>query len=277
MTLSVYYPSFNLLGKNSYDDYKLIVTHFEGDQGETDAFLGMEPVYSDSADGTRRIDYGAKFSNVAVPRITVMKSDGTDFTVEEVRKVLKWTTGSRKNSYLELCEWDEKTNAWKSKFRFLGRTTMAYQQKLDARTVGIIIEFTTVSPFAYSPIQTITKTINGTTEITIQHDTDDIDTLIYLDTTFQNSTGNSLKIYNPTLEETTEVANLVANEKINLSSNGFITSDKPTKTFGTDFNHVYPRFGYGADTLQVTGNGTITFQYIYYINAQIIKFTILNL
>ena len=77
MTLSVYYPSFNLLGKNSYDDYKLIVTHFEGDQGETDAFLGMEPVYSDSADGTRRIDYGAKFSNVAVPRITVMKSSSS--------------------------------------------------------------------------------------------------------------------------------------------------------------------------------------------------------
>ena len=263
--MSVYYNAFNLFGKNSYDDYKLIVTHFEGDQGESDSYLGMEPIYSDSANGTVRRDYGARFNNVATPRITVMKSDGSDFTVDEVRKFLKWTTGSRKNSYLELCEWDEIANVWAPKFRFLGRTTMAYQQKLDARTVGLIIEFTTVSPFAFSPVQTITQPIYGQADITIQHDTDDIDTLIYLDTTFTNTNGDSLKIYNAVLDETTIVNNLVANEKIYMSSNEFITSDQPAKTFGSDFNYVYPRFGYGADVLQITGNGVIEFQYIYYI------------
>ena len=149
--MSVYHPSFNLLGKNSHDDYNLIVAHFDADNGEHDTWLGMDPIYSESSCGTRRIDYGAKFNDVAKPRITLVKSDLSDFTAQEVKDFLKWTTGHRQNSYLELCEWNESEDIWISKFRFLGRTTSAYQQKLDSRTIGLVIEFTTVSPFAYSP------------------------------------------------------------------------------------------------------------------------------
>ena len=263
--MSVYYPSFNFLSKNSYDDYHLVVTHFDADQGESDAWLGMDPIYSDSADGTKRLDYGAKFNSVVSPRITVIKSDGTDFTRSEVRQFLKWTTGSRKNSYLELCEWNESENKWEAKFRLLGRTTKAYQQKLDARTIGLIIEFTTISPFAYSPVMSCEYEINGTQEIIIEHDTDDLDTLIGLDVSFNNTSGNSLVIYNEALDESTEIGNLAINETVTLDSNGFIKSDKPTRIFGNDFNYVFPRFGYGADVLSVTGHGTVKFEYIYFI------------
>lgn len=263
--MSVYYPSFNFLNKNSYDDFNLIVSHFDGDQGESDTWLGMDPIYSDSSDGTKRHDYGAKFNSVATPKITVIKADGTDFTTQEVRQFLKWTTGSRKNSYLELCEWNENADTWETKFRFLGRTTKAYQQKLDARTIGLIIEFTTISPFAYSPLMSCEYEINGTQEIIIEHDTDDLDTLIGLDVSFNNTSGDSLVIYNETLGESTEISNLVVNEVVTLDSNGFIKSDKPGRIFGNDFNYVFPRFGYGADVLSVTGHGTIKFEYIYFI------------
>ena len=263
--MSNYYPSFNFLNKNSYDDYHLIVASFDGDSGESDAWLGMDPVYSDAADGTVRLDYGAKFNSVATPKITVIKSDGSDFTVAEVRQFLKWTTGSRKNSYLELCEWNFKDEKWDVKFRLLGRTTKAYQQKLDARTVGLIIEFTTVSPFAFSPVMNCKHTINGENTITIEHDNDDVDTLIYLNTKFENTNGDSLQIYNQALDETTEIKNLAVNEIVTLDSNGFIKSDKPNKIFGNDFNYVFPRFGCGADTLVVSGYGSIEFEYIYYI------------
>ena len=261
--MSVYHPSFNFLNKNSYDDFNLIVSHFDGDQGESDTWLGMDPIYSDSADGTRRIDYGAKFNSVATPKITVIKADGTDFTVQEVRQFLKWTTGSRKNSYLELCERED--DKWVSKFRLLGRTTKAYQQKLDARTIGLIIEFTTVSPFAYSPVISCEYEINGTKEIIIDHDTDDLDTLIGIDVSFNNIGGNSFVMYNALLDERTEVKNLVANETITLNSNGFIKSDKPGRIFGNDFNYVFPRFGYGADVFNVTGHGVIKLEYMYFI------------
>lgn len=147
--MSSYYPSFQYMGLNSLKDKKLIVVAFDADQGEVDTFLGMDCIYTEKADGTRRLDYGAKFNSVATIKISVMKRNQEDFTVSEVRDFLKWTTGIRKNSYLDLMSGDT------VKCSFLGRVTNAYQQKIDARTVGLSIEFTSVSPWAYSPLQTI--------------------------------------------------------------------------------------------------------------------------
>lgn len=147
--MSAYVPSFNYMGLNSLKDKNLIVVSFDADQGEMDTFLGMDCIYTDNYNGTKRIDYGAKFNSVATVKISVIKRNGGDFTVSEVRDFLKWTTGVRKNSYLDFVVED------KIQCSFLGRVTNAYQQKLDARTVGLAIEFTSVSPWAYSPIQHI--------------------------------------------------------------------------------------------------------------------------
>ena len=241
--MSSYYPSFsytapNGIKYNSYKDKNLIVVHFEsGDSGEVDTFLGMEPVYADNVYGTRRFDYGAKYNNVAVIRISVMKADGKDFTVAEVRDFLRWTTGSRTTSYLDLMDGED------VKASFLGRVTAVYQQKLDARIVGFVIEHTSVSPYAYSPIQHIGCSftqklsvdedgvlikdegilnidgngvlINGAFDITdngemhidnsvvikIFNDTDDLSDYVYLDTIFTNNTSDHIVIKNQTLYE----------------------------------------------------------------------------
>ena len=95
--MGVYYPSFNYMGINSLKDKKLIVTAFDADNGEVETFLGMEPIYTESSDGSRRIDYGAKFNSVAVIKISVIKASQKDFTVAEVRDFLKWTTGAKQN------------------------------------------------------------------------------------------------------------------------------------------------------------------------------------
>ena len=145
--MASYYPSFNYKGLNSLNDKNLIVVAFDADEGEMDTFLGMDPIYTEKYDGTRRIDYGAKFNSVATVKISVVKANRSDFTVSEVRDFLKWTTGARNNSYLDLLIDGE------VRFSFLGRVTNAYQQKLDARTIGLSIEFTSVSPWAYSPQQ----------------------------------------------------------------------------------------------------------------------------
>lgn len=145
--MASYYPSFTYMGINSLTDKHLRVVAFDADSGECDTFLGMDPIYTDKYDGTRRIDYGAKFNSVAVIKISVIKLNKTDFTVAEVRDFLKWTTGARQTSYLDLMSGDM------VRFSFLGRVTNAYQQKIDSRTIGLTIEFTSVSPWAYSPIQ----------------------------------------------------------------------------------------------------------------------------
>lgn len=150
--MSSYYPSFNYMGLNSFKDKNLVVASFDVDQGECDTFLGMESIYTNNYDGTRRLDYGARHNNVALVKIAVIKANRSEFTVAEVRDFLKWTTGARKVSYLDLLVEDE------IKCSFLGRVINAYQQKLDARTIGLAIEFESVSPWAYSPLQTISCT-----------------------------------------------------------------------------------------------------------------------
>ena len=275
---------------------------FEPDQGEHDTFLGMEPIYTDKYDGSRRLDYGAKFNSVAVIKISVIKRNKKDFTVAEVRDFLKWTTGSRTNSYLDLMVGNE------VRFSFLGRVTNAYQQKLDARTVGLSIEFTSVSPWAYSPIQYVGYSSNqsmdvdsdgvlykvGTTtafhinengtlyddsifdiesdgtlyfdntpKIEIDNKTDDLYTPVYLNTVFENGTSDTLLITNTTLDETTRITSISQNEVITLSSEQFILSDNTSKIFGNSFNYIWPRLAPGVNELIIDMNGSGNIEFSY--------------
>ena len=262
----------------------------------------MEPIYTDKYDGSRRIDYGAKFNSVAVVKISVIKRNGKDFTVAEVRDFLKWTTGARTNSYLDLMVGDE------IKFSFLGRVTNAYQQKLDSRTIGLSIEFTSVSPWAYSPIQYVGYSSNqsmdvdsngvlsklGTTtafhinesgtlyddsifdietdgtlyfdntpKIEIDNKTDDLYTPVYLHTVFENGTSDTLTIENITTDEKTRITSISKNEVITLSSEQFILSDKTSKIFGNSFNYIWPRLAPGVNELVIDMNGTGSIEFTY--------------
>lgn len=292
--MASYYPSFTYMGLNSLKDKHLRVVAFDADSGEHDTFLGMDPIYTDKYDGTRRIDYGAKFNSVAVIKISVVKLNKTDFTVAEVRDFLKWTTGIRQTSYLDLVSGDT------VKFSFLGRVTNAYQQKMDARTVGLTIEFTSISPWAYSPIQSegydsnqglildsegiLQKTdtmsqlqidtsgvlynnmildlsdkgtvyINTSRIFQINNKTDDLYTPIYLNTTVTSNIKSDVSIKNVTLDEETVIQNVAANEVITLSDKQFILSDKSERVFGNDFNFKWPRLAPGVNDFIITMDG----------------------
>lgn len=259
--MSVYCSSFNYLGVNSLTDHNLMVAHFEPDNGEMDAFLGMEPIYTESYDGTRRIDYGAKFNSVATIKITVIKRDHSDFTEHDIRTYLKWLTGARANSYLELVVGEE------IKCSFLGRVTGMYQQKMDARTVGLSIEFSSVSPWAYSAVQRKELTVNNTidpTPLTLGNPTDDLYTYVYPKVTIVNSSGQILRLKNISTGEETKLDNLKFGEIIVLDSNMMISSNKEDhKVFGNDFNYVWPRLAPKNNEFEVLGNCTLTFEYIY--------------
>jgi hypothetical protein len=321
--MSSYYPSFNYKGTNSKEK-NLIVTHFSdgADTGEMDTFLNMEPVYTDNAYGTRRLDYGAKYSSVAVFRLTVVKQDGGEFSVSSIRDCLKWLTGSRTNSTLDLVDsaketftiladdnapsftmsnlysridtvfvngeesasWNYDTNSRKLslhyglkkgdtvdviadiiKYSFIGRITNAWQYKMDARTVGLILEFTSVSPWAYSPPRVLTETISGSKTIKINNSSDDLYEYVYPKIVYKNNTSEgSLKITNKTTQETTQINGLDINEIVTMSNNMTITSDKPSKIFGNTFNFVFPRLAPGVNNLTIVGTGNITFEYVMY-------------
>lgn len=309
--MSSYYPSFNYMGVNSRDK-RLIVAHFDADQGESETFMGMEPIYTESADGSRRLDYGAKYNSVAVFRITVIKEDGGDFSVKEVREHLKWLTGSKKNSPLDLCEnfieefvGDGATsnfkfvntcdyvvrtyvdgillndNQWtfdrtnntiqlvdapingaiikvaysRIKYSFIGRITNAWQYKLDARTSGIILEFTSVSPWAYSAKQVVYLSMNKETTLTISNDTDDLYSYTPVNVVFDNISRNLLLKSGVQIESDkyrvasyTPISPLVEGEKYTISM-------CVTPADGVKQLTVHASDGMGIITaLNVTGN-----------------------
>lgn len=259
--MSVYHNSFSYLGKNSKNDFDWLIAHFSdgADSGETETFLSTSAVYSDSFDGTRQKFYGAKYDSVAETQITVIKQDGTDFGVEDNRKALRWLTGSRQATWMDLYIDDE------VKYRLLGRVKNVSQYKMDARVVGLVITFESVSPYGYSSSQTISQSLTGTETLTVPCDSDDLYSYVYVNTTFVNTASNgSLKIANETTgDDPTEVTGLAVNEVIKISDNMVITSDKQEKTFGDTFNFVFPRFAAGDNRLTISGKGTITFEYIY--------------
>ncbi len=258
--MSSYNTSFSYLGKNSKEDFNLIISHFDdnADSGEVDTFLSTDAVYTDSYDGTRQNFYGAKYNSVAAPQITLIKQDGSDFGIEDNRQVLKWLTGSRQSTWMDFYIWDDTA----PKYRMLGRVSNVSQYKMGARVVGLIVTFESVSPYAYSALQTVSKTVTGSTTLTIPNDSDDVHSYVYMNVKYDNGSGNSLTITNNTTGDVTSVTGLVYNESINISDNMMITSDKPAKTFGTSFNFVFPRLQAGNNSLKIEGSGYITFQYI---------------
>lgn len=258
--MSVYYPSFRYLGKNSKEDMGLVVSNLDGgDYGEAETFLSMEPVYTDNYSGTRRIDYGARYNSVAVLNITVIKKDGGDFSVSDVRNCLQWLTGTPSNSNLDLLINNE------VKYTFTGRFTNASHYKMDARTIGLILEFTSIAPWAYKvqdPIEVITG--ENSDPIYINNDSDDLYSRVFMKTTYTNTgeKGSNVIITNTTTGEQTEVYNLSSNETITIDQNMMIISDNTTRVFGSDFNFVFPSLQAGINIFTVEGDGVIKFEYI---------------
>ena len=256
--MSSYHTSFRYLEKNSYDDFNLQIVHFEsGDIGETDSYLSQDSIYADSPRGTKRTLYGTKYNSVASLSITVMRPDGSEFSIEKTREIYKWLTGATQYNWMDLYIGDE------VKYRMLCFVQNVQPYKIDSRIVGFVITVESNSPWCYSPLITETLQVSGSGVLQINNPSDDLYTYTQMTTVFENTTGDSLIISNDTLNESTTVENLVQNEVITLSENMFITSDNTTRVFGTDFNYVWPKLNPGINDFIITGTGNLTFQYIY--------------
>ena len=141
--MALYNANFTYLGENSIDK-GFVVAAFEPDDGFKDTFLSMEPIYEESRHGEYRFDYGARYNSVSAVEITIIKRNLADFSISDVRAALRWLTGSRINSWFDIYSGDT------FMYSFLGRVTDVKQRKLDGRTIGLMIVFTSISPWAFS-------------------------------------------------------------------------------------------------------------------------------
>ena len=314
--MASYHSSFTYLNKNSADQ-GYIITAFEPDNGFVDTFLGMDQVTEDRYDGTKKFLYGTRYNNTATIHVTLVKADGTDWSLFDNRMALKWLTGARTASWLDLYQGD------KIKYSFLGTVTSPQQYKLDGRVIGMSFDFASITPWAYSSEQIFHRSIsqdislndNGvliSKEIsissdgvlcnsavpsiggcycinndgivyvesekivaTIDNETDDLYSYIYLDIEFTNESCTSFQLTNETLGETTRVDDLGKDDIIYITGKQFITKytrDKYTgelintnHIFGDSFNFIWPRLAPGINnfTIEGGGNGTVKFSYRY--------------
>lgn len=235
--MAIYHPKISFHGQTNYD-LELIVSTFNPDNGEFDSYLDMEPVYTDSYDGTIRTDYGAKYKSVATPSITFIEVNGSDINPYKVRNVLRWLTGSRKNSWMDVCDKDGEIVC-----SYLGRFTDVKLQKEDARVIGIVAYFTSVSPWAYSKVQSpVVVNVNGETEFAIDNLSDDLYSYVYPKVSFKNGKNqNRFSITNSTIVEGNAIEHFIG--------------DGEKKEYKLD------NYFYNDGSVTIDGNKTIQYKY----------------
>jgi hypothetical protein len=151
---------------------------FESDSGEVSTYLTREAVASESYRGEYKRIHNFKYTETFNPKFTFIKDGFGDFEVEEVRKVLRWLTGSHNASFLTVYKDDSNV----VHFEILGGFSEVSLHKLgNGRVVAITATFESAYPYALSPLQTITKDVSSPTNntMTINIDTDEPESAIY--------------------------------------------------------------------------------------------------
>ena len=145
---------------------------FDSDNSEVNTFLTREAVFSESYDGRNRRTSSFKYTENFAPKFTFLKKDFKDFTQDEIRVLLKYLTSKDTTGLLEAYDDDSNVISWAS----IGNFSEIQLYKIsNKRVVGVTAVWDSISPFAFSDLYTVTKTISSAADnkITIDIDTDD--------------------------------------------------------------------------------------------------------
>ena len=164
---------------------------FDSDSGDTTTFLGREAMASETYDGRYKRVHGYKYNESFSPKFTFTKSDFGDFTMDEVRQVLKWLTSTSRPALLDVYYDDSNVVSWSA----IGGWTELNTHKLsNGRTVAITAIFEAITPYAMSDIYTITKNVSNPSDntIIINLETDDPQSAVYPRITIQQNSATSV-------------------------------------------------------------------------------------
>lgn len=159
---------------------------FDGDNGEVETHLSREAQISESYNGAHNRIHGYKWSDLFTFQVTFVKNDYSDFSSEENRKMLKWLTSTQNASFVDIYMDDSEVIEWSS----LGNWVNVSQYKNgNGQIIGYVAEWEAAHPFAFSPLQTITKDVSSPIDnkITIDLETDDPQSAVYPRITIQQS------------------------------------------------------------------------------------------
>jgi hypothetical protein len=170
-------------------DYDLICDcAFDSSNGGESSFLSREAVSTESYNGKFKRITNYKYNETFSPQITFLKEGFGDFTQDDLRKVLKWLTSTDGTAAIDF--YDD-VNSEAIVFSCIGNFSDIQIYKLaNNRAVGIVATIDSCTPYALSPIRTITKTVDAPAEFTINVETDDSQGVIYPKVTIKQNPTN---------------------------------------------------------------------------------------
>lgn len=174
---------------NTYSsvDFDLITCcSFESDDGATSAYLARDAVASETYRGDIKRVHSYKYTDVLAPTITFIDKKFGDFDFDRQRKIIKWLTSKDTPSFLTVYHDDSNVPS----YEILGAFTEINTYKLgNGRVVGFQCVFTSISPYAFSPLHSITQNVSSPVDstITIDLETDEPQLPIYPKITIQQN------------------------------------------------------------------------------------------
>ena len=196
--LSPYKIKWNKMSSLEFDLWTELT--FDSDSGDTETRLSREAVISESYDGALNRVHGYKWNESFTFTITFIKQNYGDFTSQENRTILKWLTGCKNAGFIDIYQDDSEVVAWSA----LGNFVNVSQYKMgNGRIVGYVAEWESATPWALSPLRTITKDVSNPTNntITIKVDTDEPESAIYPRITIQQDDVTSVVEINTSLTD----------------------------------------------------------------------------
>lgn len=241
---------------------------FDSDDGETSTYINREAVVSETYDGRYKRVHRYKYNESFSPKFTFTKSNFGDFTMDEIRQVLRWLTGVSTTSLLDVYYDDSSVVAWSA----IGGWTEINTYKLaNNRTVAITATFEAITPYALSDLRTITKDVSNPANntITINIETDEPQSAVYPRITIQQNGATSVSVRNKHTNDygdvtifDTLVKNNIKGETIVLDgANRIISSSSTSRIFGDDFDWQWVPLYEGKNELTFVGNCTVAIEY----------------
>lgn len=183
----------NYSGYSSQDFDLICDLSFDSDDGETSTYLSREAVASETYRGDFKRVTSYKYSEVLAPKITFIDKDFGEFDAERQRKILKWLTSKDTASFVTIYHDDSEVISYEILGAFID---IQIYKNGNGRAVGIVATFESISPWAFSPLQTITKDVSkpDDNKITINLETDDLQSAVYPRITIQHGNSNIITV-----------------------------------------------------------------------------------
>lgn len=183
---------FEYAGYSSEDFDLCCQLSFDNSTGETSTFLSREAVASETYRGEIQRVSSYKYTDVLAPTITLIDKNFGDFDLDRQRKILKWLTSKHTPSFMTVFHDDSGVVS----YEMLGNWTEINTYKLGSGcVVGFQCVFSSISPYALSPLYTCSRSVSNPAnqKFTLDIDTDEIEKAIYPRVTIQQN--NSVVVY----------------------------------------------------------------------------------